>query len=274
MATKRQANLPTATEFQVWDKEKIRKYIPNHQALKEYITIDSTYKIKPSMIVLFDFSSEPIIGKYKSVIFDTEAGIILTTKNSRQLFNSLSQSSTLGLKYQNKLRQQLGLKRKHVFALGNYAYFSLNGFSQLNTSWLALHQLSDFIQLAETEAPASTIKLNSTQYLFKFTSCAPHIQKRLHESITLNQELKETAINFQNELGLNQTLNDSLLTEEERLFKLQLATKPTLASLIKQVHNDDFEQYSFFMKSQTGTIWTKNDHQTCLSFTRRNNLMF
>lgn len=39
MATKRQANLPTATEFQVWDKEKIRKYIPNHQALKEYITI-------------------------------------------------------------------------------------------------------------------------------------------------------------------------------------------------------------------------------------------
>ncbi|MCZ3621640.1 hypothetical protein [Lactobacillus mulieris] len=274
MTANHQANLPTATEFQVWDKDKIREYIPHHDALKKYITINSDYEVQPSMIVLFDFSSEPIATKYKSVIFDTQAGIILTTKNSRQLFNSLSKNSTLGLKYQNKLREQLGLKRKHVFALGNYAYFSLNGFSQINTSWLALHQFSDFIQLAETEAQASTIQLNSTQYLFKFSSCAPQIQKRLHESITLNQELKQTAINFQRELGLNQTINNNLLTEEERLFKLQMANKPSLASLIKQVQNDDFEQYSFFMKSQTGMIWTKNDHQTGLSFTKRNNLMF
>ncbi|MCZ3706909.1 hypothetical protein L2674_04030 [Lactobacillus mulieris] len=39
MTANHQANLPTATEFQVWDKDKIREYIPHHDALKKYITI-------------------------------------------------------------------------------------------------------------------------------------------------------------------------------------------------------------------------------------------
>ena len=100
----------------------------------------SDYELNENMIALYDFYTNPIKGKYHSVIFDKRAGIILCQKNSRQLINHLLKHKLiLGAVLQKKLQKELGFYYRHTISLGEIAYFSLRAHSekQYFLDWLA-----------------------------------------------------------------------------------------------------------------------------------------
>lgn len=222
---------------------------------------------------MYDFHTNPIKGRYQSVIFDKKAGIILCQKNSRQLINHLLKHKLiLGAVLQKKLQKELGFYYRHTISLGEIAYFSLRAHSEKHTSWIGLHHMQTVQQ--ENGRVTFSYQENGYSYNFEFEDCAPNMYKRLGEAITHNHVLGQMLVGYAKSHGFHLNLckcrKNSLVANQEYFYLTKIQNALNLTELAEEAIEEFHRNYGrhcadfFDIKD-----WQINDHNLIYRLSRR-----
>jgi len=267
--------LPTSEDLNTWSKDCIKQRLDNNISgnLLPFVSEAPDYELNENMVALYDFHTNPIKGKYQSVIFDKRAGIILCQKNSRQLINHLLKHKLiLGAVLQKKLQKELGFYYRHTISLGEIAYFSLRAHSEKHTSWIGLHHMQTVQQ--ENGRVTFSYQENGYSYNFEFEDCAPNMYKRLGEAITHNHVLGQMLVGYAKSHGFHLNLckcrKNSLVANQEYLYLTKIQNALNLTELAEEAIEEFHRNYGrhcadfFDIKD-----WQINDHNLIYRLSRR-----
>ena len=267
--------LPTSEDLNTWSKDCIKQRLDHNISgnLIPFVSEAPDYELNENMVALYDFHTNPIKGKYQSVIFDKKAGIILCQKNSRQLINHLLKHKLiLGAVLQKKLQKELGFYYRHTISLGEIAYFSLRAHSEKHTSWIGLHHMQTVQQ--ENGRVTFSYQENGYSYNFEFEDCAPNMYKRLGEAITHNHVLGQLLVGYARSHGFHLNLckcrKNSLVANQEYFYLTKIQNALNLTELAEEAIEEFHRNYGrhcadfFDIKD-----WQINDHNLIYRLSRR-----
>lgn len=267
--------LPTSEDLNTWSKDCIKQRLDYNinGNLLPFVSEAPDYELNENMVALYDFHTNPIKGKYQSVIFDKKAGIILCQKNSRQLINHLLKHKLiLGAVLQKKLQKELGFYYRHTISLGEIAYFSLRAHSEKHTSWIGLHHMQTVQQ--ENGRVTFSYQENGYSYNFEFEDCAPNMYKRLGEAITHNHVLGQMLVGYAKSHGFHLNLckcrKNSLVANQEYFYLTKIQNALNLTELAEEAIEEFHRNYGrhcadfFDIKD-----WQINDHNLIYRLSRR-----
>ncbi|QXL47019.1 hypothetical protein PWA57_05600 [Lactobacillus johnsonii] len=267
--------LPTNEDLNTWSKDCIKQRLDYNinGNLLPFVSEAPDYELNENMVALYDFHTNPIKGKYHSVIFDKRAGIILCQKNSRQLINHLLKHKLiLGAVLQKKLQKELGFYYRHTISLGEIAYFSLRAHSEKHTSWIGLHHMQTVQQ--ENGRVTFSYQENGYSYNFEFEDCAPNMYKRLGEAITHNHVLGQMLVGYAKSHGFHLNLckcrKNSLVANQEYFYLTKIQNALNLTELAEEAIEEFHRNYGrhcadfFDIKD-----WQINDHNLIYRLSRR-----
>lgn len=267
--------LPTNEDLNTWSKDCIKQRLDHNISgnLLAFVSEAPDYELNENMVALYDFHTNPIKGKYQSVIFDKRAGIILCQKNSRQLINHLLKHKLiLGAVLQKKLQKELGFYYRHTISLGEIAYFSLRAHSEKHTSWIGLHHMQTVQQ--ENGRVTFSYQENGYSYNFEFEDCAPNMYKRLGEAITHNHVLGQMLVGYAKSHGFHLNLckcrKNSLVANQEYFYLTKIQNALNLTELAEEAIEEFHRNYGrhcadfFDIKD-----WQINDHNLIYRLSRR-----
>ena len=267
--------LPTSEDLNTWSKDCIKQRLDYNinGNLLPFVSEAPDYELNENMVALYDFHTNPIKGKYQSVIFDKKAGIILCQKNSRQLINHLLKHKLiLGAVLQKKLQKELGFYYRHTISLGEIAYFSLRAHSEKHTSWIGLHHMQTVQQ--ENGRVTFSYQENGYSYNFEFEDCAPNMYKRLGEAITHNHVLGQMLVGYARSHGFHLNLckcrKNSLVANQEYFYLTKIQNALNLTELAEEAIEEFHRNYGrhcadfFDIKD-----WQINDHNLIYRLSRR-----
>lgn len=267
--------LPTNEDLNTWSKDCIKQRLDYNinGNLLPFVSEAPDYELNENMVALYDFHTNPIKGKYQSVIFDKKAGIILCQKNSRQLINHLLKHKLiLGAVLQKKLQKELGFYYRHTISLGEIAYFSLRAHSEKHTSWIGLHHMQTVQQ--ENGRVTFSYQENGYSYNFEFEDCAPNMYKRLGEAITHNHVLGQMLVGYAKSHGFHLNLckcrKNSLVANQEYFYLTKIQNALNLTELAEEAIEEFHRNYGrhcadfFDIKD-----WQINDHNLIYRLSRR-----
>ncbi len=267
--------LPTNEDLNTWSKDSIKQRLDHNISgnLLPFVSEAPDYELNENMVALYDFHTNPIKGKYQSVIFDKRAGIILCPKNSRQLINHLLKHKLiLGAVLQKKLQKELGFYYRHTISLGEIAYFSLRAHSEKHTSWIGLHHMQTVQQ--ENGRVTFSYQENGYSYNFEFEDCAPNMYKRLGEAITHNHVLGQMLVGYAKSHGFHLNLckcrKNSLVANQEYFYLTKIQNALNLTELAEEAIEEFHRNYGrhcadfFDIKD-----WQINDHNLIYRLSRR-----
>lgn len=267
--------LPTNEDLNTWSKDCIKQRLDYNinGNLLPFVSEAPDYELNENMVALYDFHTNPIKGKYHSVIFDKRAGIILCQKNSRQLINYLLKHKLiLGAVLQKKLQKELGFYYRHTISLGEIAYFSLRAHSEKHTSWIGLHHMQTVQQ--ENGRVTFSYQENGYSYNFEFEDCAPNMYKRLGEAITHNHVLGQMLVGYAKSHGFHLNLckcrKNSLVANQEYFYLTKIQNALNLTELAEEAIEEFHRNYGrhcadfFDIKD-----WQINDHNLIYRLSRR-----
>lgn len=267
--------LPTSEDLNTWSKDCIKQRLDHNISgnLLPFVSEAPDYELNENMVALYDFHTNPIKGKYQSVIFDKRAGIILCQKNSRQLINHLLKHKLiLGAVLQKKLQKELGFYYRHTISLGEIAYFSLRAHSEKHTSWIGLHHMQTVQQ--ENGRVTFSYQENGYSYNFEFEDCAPNMYKRLGEAITHNHVLGQMLVGYARSHGFHLNLckcrKNSLVANQEYFYLTKIQNALNLTELAEEAIEEFHRNYGrhcadfFDIKD-----WQINDHNLIYRLSRR-----
>ncbi len=267
--------LPTSEDLNTWSKDCIKQRLDHNISgnLIHFVSEAPDYELNENMVALYDFHTNPIKGRYQSVIFDKKAGIILCQKNSRQLINHLLKHKLiLGAVLQKKLQKELGFYYRHTISLGEIAYFSLRAHSEKHTSWIGLHHMQTVQQ--ENGRVTFSYQENGYSYNFEFEDCAPNMYKRLGEAITHNHVLGQMLVGYARSHGFHLNLckcrKNSLVANQEYFYLTKIQNALNLTELAEEAIEEFHRNYGrhcadfFDIKD-----WQINDHNLIYRLSRR-----
>ena len=267
--------LPTSEDLNTWSKDCIKQRLDHNISgnLIPFVSEAPDYELNENMVALYDFHTNPIKGRYQSVIFDKKAGIILCQKNSRQLINHLLKHKLiLGAVLQKKLQKELGFYYRHTISLGEIAYFSLRAHSEKHTSWIGLHHMQTVQQ--ENGRVTFSYQENGDSYNFEFEDCAPNMYKRLGEAITHNHVLGQMLVGYARSHGFHLNLckcrKNSLVANQEYFYLTKIQNALNLTELAEEAIEEFHRNYGrhcadfFDIKD-----WQINDHNLIYRLSRR-----
>lgn len=267
--------LPTSEDLNTWSKDCIKQRLDHNISgnLIPFVSEAPDYELNENMVALYDFHTNPIKGRYQSVIFDKKAGIILCQKNSRQLINHLLKHKLiLGAVLQKKLQKELGFYYRHTVSLGEIAYFSLRAHSEKHTSWIGLHHMQTVQQ--ENGRVTFSYQENGYSYNFEFEDCAPNMYKRLGEAITHNHVLGQMLVGYAKSHGFHLNLckcrKNSLVANQEYFYLTKIQNALNLTELAEEAIEEFHRNYGrhcadfFDIKD-----WQINDHNFIYRLSRR-----
>ncbi len=267
--------LPTSEDLNTWSKDCIKQRLDHNISgnLIPFVSEAPDYELNENMVALYDFHTNPIKGRYQSVIFDKRAGIILCQKNSRQLINHLLKHKLiLGAVLQKKLQKELGFYYRHTISLGEIAYFSLRAHSEKHTSWIGLHHMQTVQQ--ENGRVTFSYQENGYSYNFEFEDCAPNMYKRLGEAITHNHVLGQMLVGYAKSHGFHLNLckcrKNSLVANQEYFYLTKIQNALNLTELAEEAIEEFHRNYGrhcadfFDIKD-----WQINDHNLIYRLSRR-----
>lgn len=267
--------LPTNEDLNTWSKDCIKQRLDHNISgnLLPFVSEAPDYELNENMVASYDFHTNPIKGKYQSVIFDKRAGIILCQKNSRQLINHLLKHKLiLGAVLQKKLQKELGFYYRHTISLGEIAYFSLRAHSEKHTSWIGLHHMQTVQQ--ENGRVTFSYQENGYSYNFEFEDCAPNMYKRLGEAITHNHVLGQMLVGYAKSHGFHLNLckcrKNSLVANQEYFYLTKIQNALNLTELAEEAIEEFHRNYGrhcadfFDIKD-----WQINDHNLIYRLSRR-----
>lgn len=166
---------------------KIASNIIKDAKSRQLLVINNSYEINSATTVaIFDFSSNPIEGQFRSLIFDLNDHLVLTQQSSRQLINTIFHNNSVGgMIFQKIIANMLGHKYLNTISLGGAAYFSLKGFSTGNIHWVALHLLKNYHYSHENDS--LSFEILNLGIKITWTNVKYYVIHRLRESLKHNQ---------------------------------------------------------------------------------------
>lgn len=183
-------NLPQEEKYRVWSGQLLKQKVGKDRLLNNYLLVNDNYCINPNTIALYSFQENLLLGKYKSAIFDTEYGIILTRKSSRSVFTSFCNCCLLtGLEFQRELARKIHIQGQNIIATGRLAYFSTRSYNTGSFDWVALHQMADYQTKGKTSVTFETVPCGNTSYFFAFTNCSRYVNEKLTNGLVYNHAL-------------------------------------------------------------------------------------
>lgn len=182
-------NLPANKKYRIWSQKLLQERIEDKEVVK-YVVNDDCYCINPATMALYQFQKQPLLGKYKSVIFDCQQGIILSCRSTKAHLTSFSQRCLFaGLEFQREFARHINLAGHNVIATGRLAYFSLRSYNTGNIDWVALHNMVGFKTLRNNVTAFETLKHNQFSYIFTYEDCSRHIPHKVSDSLFFNHAL-------------------------------------------------------------------------------------
>ena len=240
LAKKQQTlNLPREKEHRVWSKDILRQKVGVDQTIEMYLTKDANYQINRDTIAIYEFQKEPLLGKYKSVIFDCQKGIVLCQNSTRSLFTAFGQKCLLaGLEFQRDFASKLNLTSRNIIATGRLAYFSLRSYNSGSIDWVSLHQMIGFRAINISSVVFKTVPYGEISYIFAYYDCSHYVVDQISNSLVYNHILCELLIaHFEQSLGwqVQRPKGESLIDQPEYFHPHDpyndLAIKPLLLEL-------------------------------------------
>lgn len=180
-------NLPRKAEYREWNKQKVADLVLTDKKLKKYVITAKEYVFNMNTIAAYSFAKNPLAGKYSSVIFDKEDGIILCKLSTKCILQRFAMFRLLGgVTIQKIIVRLLGYKYNNVLSFGHAAYFSMHGYTSEVTDWAGLHNMSDYSVIPGAIAFKS-VRWGNVEYIFSYNDCARCIGSRMKEALHHNQ---------------------------------------------------------------------------------------
>lgn len=269
--------LPTAKKYRNWSKAKLQEWV-NSPELSRYLVEAADYQIDGNTLAIYQFQKEPLLGKYKSVIFDCQRGIVLCKSSSRSLINAFAQNNLLGgLEFQREFANRLEQKARYVIATGKRAYFSMHGYTTGDTDWVALHQMADFHSLGKSAIVFDTVMCNQLTYTFAFTDCTRYISAQVYRGLYYNHALYKLGSNhLEASLGwqVRRIRGKSLLDQRAYFHPHPTLTKLSLRDIYQDILNKSHARYGRYLASLLEQPMVQDDHHTVYILSRRPNTLF
>ncbi|WEV70754.1 hypothetical protein OZY43_07410 [Lactobacillus sp. ESL0785] len=217
-ATNQGWHLPTTPEYRQWSKAKLRERIGHDQKLDNYLVRNQNYYINANTLALYEFQKKPLLGKYKSVLFDAEAGIILSERSSQALITAFCRQNLLtGLEFQRELSVKLHLQAHYVIATGKLAFFSMRSYTTGAVDWVALHQMNEYRSLGKRAIAFESVKLGGIRYTFSFYHCSRYISSQVCNSVYYNHAVWQLGTMHLGSLGwqVRRTQSKSMIDQKQ-----------------------------------------------------------
>lgn len=213
----------------------IRRLYNEDKEFRQHCCIDNHYEIRvQSTLAIFDFSKQPLGGKYKSLVLDIDKKFVLSTQSTRQIINTIYLTIALGGHYfQRLVAKELKQKYRNVISLGYSAFFSLKGHSTGNTHWIALHWMKDYEYSVATKAITFiSLKVGGIRFRITLSGAGKGIGARIHDSIHHNRTVRKIVTQFVND-AWNCQLMPSQNSIRSLIYKEDLYCRKTIRLLWK-----------------------------------------
>ncbi|QYN59330.1 hypothetical protein GYM68_08790 [Lactobacillus panisapium] len=244
-------NLPQGQEYRVWSKAILRQKVGHDQVLNDYLVEDGHYSINQKTLALYEFQQQPLLGKYKSVIFDIQAGIILSYNSTRSLFTTFSKECLLaGLEFQREFARKINLKNHNTIATGRLAYFSTRSYNSGNIDWVALHQMVAFQPLNLSAVAFKTVSCGDSDYIFAFDNCSRYISEQIDNGLFYNHALYQLAsVHLERILGwhVTATKGKSLIDQPEYFHPHEPLTNLSLKHILASLLDKKQQRYGHYL---------------------------
>lgn len=107
---------------------------------------DEDYQINQKTVAAYDFQMDLLLGKYRTIIYDADAGwVLLKKKTCRRLVHELRKKEPAHeLTIKKQLCRQIGMSDQYVQSFGSHAYFSFFIMRHKPLDLVGLHQMKLF----------------------------------------------------------------------------------------------------------------------------------
>ncbi|MCT7814114.1 MAG: hypothetical protein N4Q77_05905 [Lactobacillus iners] len=276
--------LPYKEKTYQWSKEIIREklHFASGSELLQYVVHMDNYAVSAMMMAMYDFDKDPLEGKYKAVIFDQNHGIVLSTRNTRQIIGDFLNNEIfeyqLGLAVQKKIARSMNLNRYHALSFNKFAFFSLKGFTNGKTSWLNLSALTEF-SLHRRNASFTSVEVNGSQHIFCFDKVVANLDKVLSEAITHNLVVKRGLLAYESKLMGRPVVSGrekKSLLNDSQYFAYEIMPKCDanyLVSMSKGIWHDIFLLFGKRLFKLLEINWNYEDYKEAYKHNNRINYL-
>ena len=141
---------PSMSCHRFWDKppciaishDSIYRF--SKQELAQSVT-DAGYRMGPGFLAAYDLRDKPLDGIYRTVIYDRQAGVVLSVRSVNFLLARVERQFTNTEMYMHDYTLSLlGIKERHIISCGSYAYFSFYSFRHRPLDLVGLCPMVDF----------------------------------------------------------------------------------------------------------------------------------
>lgn len=271
-------NLPHEKEYRFWSEKLLKQKVGKDKLLNNYLLVNENYCVSPSTIALYSFHDNLLLGKYKSAIFDSECGIVLTRKSSRSVFTSFCNRCLLtGLEFQRELSRKMHLQGHNIIATGRLAYFSTRSYNTGSFDWISLHQMADFQTGGLTSITFETVPCNNVSYVFSFKNCSRYIHEKLINGLVYNHALCLLARNHLERMSgwkIRNVRGNSLIDQQAYVHPDDFATELSLKEIFAEVLLKKQARYGRFLTSVYELPYLPEYHKIACQSSHRPETLF
>ena len=185
---------PSMSWHRFWDKppciaishDSIYRFSKQELALS---VTDDGYRMGPGFLAAYDLRDKPLDGIYRTVIYDRQAGVVLSVRSVNFLLARVEQQFTNTEMYMHDYTLSLlGIKERHIISCGSYAYFSFYSFRHRPLDLVGLCPMVDFA-FADQKAAFRTSNI-PCRFLFDVASRPGKAKHDLQAGLTHNWAIK------------------------------------------------------------------------------------
>ncbi|MGN1272412.1 MAG: hypothetical protein ACI4T3_04705 [Lactobacillus sp.] len=256
--------LPTQPEYRHWSKTLVKERVENDPVIRDITVHDDKYHFCPSTIAIYDFHDEPLLGKYETVIIDTEQGIILCKKPTRSMLHRYSTKVMLsGLSLQKIVARSIGLLSYHSLSLVHLVFFSMHTYTNHNTDWVGLHFFRDFV-ISDNVIRFVSITIEGYIFVFSFDHHNPCLHQRIKESLVHNATLSYRAHDYHDSIAWacdrTSHKSGSIIFNQNFLPQSRCLIMPSLKHIIDQMVHDWHYIYMKHIADEYDMSYLIEDH--------------
>ncbi len=278
------SNHPIGVFFRpVWDKTEFRRFVESDHLFPTVVTIDPDYQATLAILAIYDFSKDPLSGRYSSAIFDQKRGIVLCTKKPRELMNALTKKQLLNFSHMRLIAEKLGFRSNHTLFCGRQLYMSLGGLHRRNTDWISLSVFDLTTCDHDGFAMSGKFKLSCCEQrhslTLSFRTSKLPIRKFVSESVTIGVLCRSYLQEFLLHLGYSVKLPlpkggafaQSGYVKEDVLAQVQQTY--TVQQINQNYRDRRLSQYAWKMAEMLKVPWFQSDHGFCSYTVRRSDFI-
>ncbi|BDR61100.1 hypothetical protein [Lactobacillus xylocopicola] len=269
-------NLPAGDKYRNWSKQLLRQQVGHDQVLDQYLTGGQNYCINAKTLAVYEFQQQPLLGKYKSVAFDSQEGIVLSQRSSSALLTAYGKQCLLaGIEFQREFARQINIKGRNTIATGRLAYFSMRSYNAGNVDWVALHQMASFKVVKQYTI--NFVSIGPGGCVFTFNNCTNRIHDRLRTGLLYNHYLCKLGLaHLEERLGwkVKPPSGPSLLDQSDYFHPHQSSSDLSLNAILQDLLNKKHSRYAQYLADYYEQAYLTESHRVIYHLSQRPDTLY